>query len=200
MWHWLGHSRPEMSTPHAASTRSSPTHPPQDQPHTPSVPALSTLQALLLTEHLLRNSSQHVVQVILEAAQGGVLEGLKQFKYLDEKNKDQGINVGGRGGAARPGNTPADAALPWRGRMLWWSLPLPGANVPALSPASQHANASVHLHLLKSWGANCACHACCRCPTAPRSLACCWTTQTASGGRVIGWAWAGENTGGGCSH
>lgn len=35
-------------------------------------------QALLLTEHLLRNSSQHVVQTIIDAI--GVMEGLKQFK------------------------------------------------------------------------------------------------------------------------
>ena len=35
------------------------------------------LQALLLTEHLLKNSSQHGVQTLIDA--GGVLEGLKQF-------------------------------------------------------------------------------------------------------------------------
>ncbi|KAL4438472.1 hypothetical protein ABPG77_000120 [Micractinium sp. CCAP 211/92] len=50
--------------------------------------------ALLLTEHLLKNSSQHVVQTIIDAM--GVIEGLKQFKFLDEKNKDQGINVSNR--------------------------------------------------------------------------------------------------------
>ncbi|KAL4431321.1 hypothetical protein ABPG75_006577 [Micractinium tetrahymenae] len=51
-------------------------------------------KALLLTEHLLKNSSQHVVQTIIDAI--GVLEGLKQFKFMDEKNKDQGINVSNR--------------------------------------------------------------------------------------------------------
>ena len=71
---------------------------------TRSPPApLRTVQALLLTEHLVKTSSQHVVQVILEAAQGGVLEGLKQFKHLDENNKDQGINVSGRGAARHGG-------------------------------------------------------------------------------------------------
>ncbi|PRW59868.1 ENTH-domain-containing [Chlorella sorokiniana] len=53
-----------------------------------------TYKALLLTEHLLKNSSQHVVQTIIDAC--GVIEGLKQFKYLDEKGKDQGINVSNR--------------------------------------------------------------------------------------------------------
>ncbi|EFN51012.1 hypothetical protein CHLNCDRAFT_13992, partial [Chlorella variabilis] len=51
-------------------------------------------KALLLTEHLLKNSGQHVVQTILDAS--GVIEGLKQFKYLDEMNKDHGINVSNR--------------------------------------------------------------------------------------------------------
>lgn len=44
-----------------------------------------TEQALLLTEHLLKTSSQHVVQTLIDAA--GAVEGLKQFKYLDEKGK-----------------------------------------------------------------------------------------------------------------
>ncbi|KAI7841265.1 hypothetical protein COHA_005038 [Chlorella ohadii] len=51
-------------------------------------------KALLLTEHLVKNSSQHVVQTILDAC--GVIEGLKGFKYLDDKGKDQGINVSNR--------------------------------------------------------------------------------------------------------
>lgn len=41
-------------------------------------------------------------QTILDAC--GVIEGLKQFKYLDEKGKDQGINV--RPGAAVLGLLP----------------------------------------------------------------------------------------------
>ena len=94
------------------------THTPTPKHPTPTPGAPCALQALLLTEHLLRNSSQHVVQVILEAAQGGVLEGLKQFKYLDEKNKDQGINVSG-GGTAQPGSQPprhssGGGQMPWR--------------------------------------------------------------------------------------
>ena len=35
-----------------------------------------------------------LAQTVLDAA--GVLEGLKKFKYLDDKGKDQGINVSER--------------------------------------------------------------------------------------------------------
>ncbi len=49
--------------------------PPITRPHILCLPAS---QALLLTEHLLKNSSQHVVQTIIDAM--GVIEGLKQFK------------------------------------------------------------------------------------------------------------------------
>lgn len=67
---------------------------PARPPHHPTThpPRGAVPQALLLTEHLLKNSGQHVVQTILDAS--GVIEGLKQFKYLDEMNKDHGINVG----------------------------------------------------------------------------------------------------------
>ena len=43
-------------------------------------------------------SPQHVVQTVIDGA--GAVEGLRGFKYLDERGKDQGINVrrGGRGG------------------------------------------------------------------------------------------------------
>jgi hypothetical protein len=58
----------------------------------PLCPGKLSLQALLLTEHLIKNSSQHAVQVVLDGA--GAIEGLKHCKFLDEKNKDQGINVG----------------------------------------------------------------------------------------------------------
>ena len=51
----------------------------------------SVYKCLLLTEHLLKNSSQHVVQTILDA--GGIIAGLQQFKHLDERGKDVGINA-----------------------------------------------------------------------------------------------------------
>lgn len=62
----------------------------------------------------MKNSSQHVVQTILDAA--GVVNGLKQFKYLDEKMKDHGINVSS---AAAQTRMLSSAGRPVLGQRCW---------------------------------------------------------------------------------